>query len=351
MTRNSNVLTAVLLLCLLVASASSFPRNGATPLAFFSKSTSSSSSRIDTLASGILDRLRGGSTVELEEEAMGEEDDEDKDEEADDDPIPSIMSAQPVRLLIQTNWGNSVLDHRVELMAARTRNIGHLKKSISRQLPGRPPVLALELVYEGSVLDDEMLVDELMDEEDEDEDDDEEEDDASAKVLILNVIPPVDPKFAAELGPKVMTHMDDDDDRLTTEELVNAYFLNQAALARNSYLLTQPSSTPSSPLLRLEMQEQARLLQEQLQSQIPEQVWEASMQPPVASQHLEQRRGQRYRSGKGGARTNLRKSIQHNMNVVRVQDRLVIVCRTCDFVSNLVTHFIVCHVSVVGFAG
>jgi hypothetical protein len=316
MTRNSKVLTALLLLCMLVASVSSFPHNGATSLAFFSKSTSSSS-RIDTLASGIFDRLRGGSTVEVEEEAKEMEDDE--DEEADDQ-TPSIMSAQPVRLLIQTNWGNSVLDHRVELMAARTRDIAWLKKSVSRQLPGRPPVLGLELVYEGSVLDDEMLVDELM-EDDEDEDDDD-QDENEAKVLILNVIPPVDSKFATELYPKVI--MEDDDDRLTTEELVDAYFLNQAALARNSVLLTQPSSTPSSPLLRLEMQEQARLLREQLQSQIPAEVWEASMQPAIASQQLEQRRGQRYRSGKGGARTSLRKSIQHNMNIVCVHSMVVI---------------------------
>jgi hypothetical protein len=196
----------------------------------------------------------------------------------------------------------------------------------------------LELVYEGSILDNEMLVDELMEDDDEDEDeDDQEENDEKYKLLILNVIPPVDPKFATELGPKLQPHMmDEDDDRLTTEELVDAYFLNQAALARNSYLLTQPSSTPFSPLLRLEMQEQARLLREQLQSQIPEQVWEASMQPAVASQHLEERRGQRYRSGKGGARTSLRKSLQHNMNIVRVASKLcVCVCwrSVCVFLT------------------
>jgi hypothetical protein len=318
MTRNSNVLTALSLLCLLVASVASFPRNGATSLAFFSKSTSSSS-RIDTLESGIMDRLRGGSAVEVEEPVKEKEAVEDEEEES----IPSILSAQPVRLLVQTNWGNSVLDHRVELTTQRTRNIASLKKSVSRQLPGKPPVLGLELVYEGSVLDDEMLVDELMED---DEDEDEEENDDTGIVLILNIVPPVDPKFATELYPKIVS--EEDDNRLTTEELVEAYCLNQAALARNANLLTQPSSTPASPLLRLEMKEQARLLREQLQSQIEEKVWEASMQPAVASQHLEERRGQRYRSGKGGARTSLRKSIQHNMNIVRVQDGLAVCYRS-----------------------
>jgi hypothetical protein len=367
MARKRNVLTAklsLLLPCclLLVASVqvvSSLPRHGASSLAFVSKastppssisssgSSSSYNSRIDTdtlASSGIVDRLRGGSSVEVveEQQAKEEEDedaDDDNDEEEDEaDSTPSIMSAQPVRLWIQTNWGNSVLDHRVELTALRTRNIASLKKSVSRQLPGRPPVLGLELVYEGLVLDDEMLVDELMEDDDDDEDEDNDEDndndDETGKVLILNIIPPVDPKFATELVPKLQAHHmeEEGDDRLTTEELVEAYFLNQAALARNSYLLTQPfpsssstttTTTPTPPLLllRLEMREQARLLREQLQSQIPEQVWEESLQPVFSSHHhVEERRGQRYRSGKGGARTNLRKSIQHNMNIVRVQD-------------------------------
>jgi hypothetical protein len=273
--------------------------------------------------------LRGGSTAE----ATGEEGDDvsaEVDNELDDDEeitdeeakLASVMSTQPVKIYFQTNWGNAVLDHKLETNAARTRDVASLKKSASRLLPGRPPVLGLELVFEGRVLDDDMLVDELFDEddEDEDEDEDESEDDGPSKTLILNVLPPVDPKFATELGPKLRAHVEDDDDTLSTEELVDAYFLNQAAMSRNSQLLVDPNA-PSSPLLRLEVQELAKQLREQLQSQTPDEVWEASLAPVRKSHNTEERRGQRYRSGKGGARTNLKKSIQTNMNIVSTVQR------------------------------
>jgi hypothetical protein len=163
-----------------------------------------------------------------------------------------------------------------------------------------------------------MLVDELFDDDDdEDEDEDEDSDsDEPSKTLILNVVPPVDPKFATELAPKLRAHVEDDDDTLSTEELVEAFFLNQAAMSRNAQILASPS-LPSSPLLRLEIQEQAKQLREHFKSQIPEEVWQSSLEPVRKSHHTEERRGQRYRSGKGGARTNLKKSIQHNMNIVR----------------------------------
>ena len=56
---------------------------------------------------------------------------------------------------------------------------------------------------------------------------------------------------------------------------------------------------------------------EELKSQVPEDVWAASLEPVQKSHNTEERRGQRYRSGKGGARTSLKKSIQRNMNIVR----------------------------------
>ena len=282
--------------------------------------------------------LRGGSTAAAddddEEEEADEEDEEDAQQEEEEEP-PSLLNSKPAQLLVQTNWGNQVLDQRVELNAARTRNVASLKKSLSRLLPGRPPILGLELVYEGRALDDEMLVDELFDEddeEDEDEEDGAEENAGPSKTLILNAIPPVDPKFATELASQLKAHAEDDEDTMSTEELVEAYFLNQAAMARNSQLLADPN-LESSPLLRLEIQEQAKQLKESLQSQIPEDVWQKSLEPVRKSHTTEERRGQRYRSGKGGARTNLKKSIQHNMNIVRAKpetncDSLVDVCLT-----------------------
>ena len=270
--------------------------------------------------------LRGGSTAEASEkdddiEEEAEEESNDDDEEEEQQQTVSTVSSQPVRLLIQTNWGNSVLDQRVELMAARTRNVASLKKSLSRLLPGRPPILGLELVSEGRVLDDETLVDDLFDDDDDDEEEEEDDDDGgengSHKLLVLNSVPPVDPKFATELISKLKPHVEDDSETLSTEELIDAYFLNQVAMSRNSLLLANPNME-SSPLLRLEIQEQAKKLREQLKGQVPDQVWETSLKPTQRSHHMEEYRGQRYRSGKGGARTNLKKSIQHNMNIVRL---------------------------------
>ena len=268
--------------------------------------------------------LRGGSLAaspddlknDVDEGIDENDDEEEEEEEEEDEEVAPTISAQPVRLMVQTNLGNSVLDQQVELMAARTRNVASLKKSLSRLLPGRPPILGLELVSEGRVLDDETLVDELFDDED-DDDDDEQEESGTGKLLILNSVPPVDPKFATELVSKLRAHVEEDSETLSTEEIIDAYFLNQVAMSRNSMLLADPN-VESSPLLRLEIQEQAKKLREQLKGQIPDQVWENSLKPSQRSHHMEEYRGQRYRSGKGGARTNLKKSIQHNMNIVRL---------------------------------
>jgi hypothetical protein len=327
---NNQCLLALLMICLAVACtanlASSTTSNRGTLFGIHHHQRHNNL-KLDSNNEQLFRLLRGGSTAEATEDG-GDEDaakatttteegvEQENDEEEDDAALASVMSSQPVRLLIQTNWGNSVVDHRVELMAARTRTVLSLKKSVSRQLPGRPNILDLELVCEGRVLEDEMLVDELFDDDEDDDDEDEEEDsDGVTKVLFLNTVPPVDPKFATELGPKLNAHVEDDDETLSTEELVDAYFLNLAAMSRNAQLLANPN-LPSSPLLRLEIQEQARQLREQLQSQIPTDVWERSLEPVRKSHHAEERRGQRYRSGKGGARTNLKKSIQHNLNIV-----------------------------------
>jgi len=263
-----------------------------------------------------IETLRGGSTPQQ----LAGEDDEDEEEnnDAEDDEeedSKASISSQPAKLLVKTNWGNPVLDVQVELDAARTRNVASLKKSLSRLLPNRPPMLSIQLVSEGRVLDDEMLVDDLFDEDDEDDEDEEGDNGESSKVLLLNSIPPVDPKFGIELISKLKTHMEDDADTLTTEELLEAYFLNQVAISRNGQLLDNPEAGSSSTLLWVEMKERADQLQEQLKSDVPEEVWQKCMEAVQRSQQKEEFRGQRYRSGKGGARTNLKKSIQHNLNI------------------------------------
>ena len=259
----------------------------------------------------------------------GNGDDDDGDENAITDSVKKL-----IKIVAKTNWGSSVLDHRVEITAAPTRDVASIKKSISRQLPGRPPELALQLIYEGRVLDDnEMLVFEIFEDEEDEEDDDEDEDvgpndDMQTRHLTLDIVPPVDPKFATELAMQ-LTAESTSDDYLSTSELIEAYFLNQAAMAHNSRLLVDPNASASSssesvsPMLRLEMQSQAKKLQELLKSSVDEKVWEKSLQPVESkSLHTGERRGQRYRSGKGGASTNLRQSIQHNLNIVRDEPHL-----------------------------
>ena len=284
----------------------------------------------------LLTSLRGGSE-EVEEDAGDEEVDasEEDDEDTTPEKIPAIASMEPVRLIISTNWGNSIIDQSIELTPARTRDVASLKKSLSKQLPGRPPVVALDLVYEGRILDDETLVDEFFedeDEEDEDEDDVEEGNEPNRK-LTLNLVPPVDPKFATELGPKLVYRSDDDDEEyardplgaageLTADELVDAYYMNQVAMSRNAQLLADPND-PSSPFLRLTMQEQARELREQLQSETPADVWEKCMEvrdETGSNNPREEWRGQRYRSTKGGVSRQLKTIIQTNMNVVRMKN-------------------------------
>lgn len=258
---------------------------------------------------------RGGSTTEVDQEEVEVLDTaelQDENQESQDDTLPSV-SSQPMKILIKTNFRNSVLDEKVELMAARTRDVSSLKKSLSRLLPGRPPILGLQLLHEGRILDDDELVDELLDGEDEDEEMDSEEE--NAIVLVLNSIPPVNPKFATELAPQLKSHLEGDDDTLTTEELIDAYFLNQASIMNNAQLLAHPSQ-PVHSSFTFDLMEQAEEMKAQMKSQTKEEDWEASLQPVRKRHNLEERRGQRYRSGKGGARTNLKKSIQTNMNIV-----------------------------------
>eukprot|EP00980_Cylindrotheca_fusiformis_P009511 scaffold2077_cov119-Cylindrotheca_fusiformis.AAC.14 len=253
-------------------------------------------------------KLRGGTAIEAED-GKGNDTSGDVVESDGND----MKDKGPISFLIQTNWGNSVVDQQVELKAARNRNVTSLKNSISRLLPGRPPILGLELVAEGRVLDNDLLVGELFD--DDDDDDGEEKEGDMSRTLILNSVPPVDPKFATDLAPKLKAHAEDDTETLSTDELLEAYFLNQAAMSVNGQLLQNPE-LELTPLLRLEVQEQARRFREQLKAETPAQVWESSLAPVRKSRHTEEYRGQRFRSGKGGARTNLKKSIQHNLNIV-----------------------------------
>jgi len=277
--------------------------------------------------------LRGGSIVEEieKEDDAGDNEDEDEDEDTTTkvtEKTSSIASMGTVQLFISTNWGNSVIDHKVELKSKRTKTIADLKKSLTKQLPGRPPMLALDLVYEGRILDEETLMEELF--EDEDDDEEEEEDNEPHRKLTLNIVPPVDPKFMTELGPKLMFYSDDVDDdnnfiinsatdidSLTTTALIDAYYLNQVAMSLNAHLLADPN-TPSSPYTRLESIEQGRQMRDELCAQIGPEKWEKLMKVTTEksrNDNKEEWRGERYRSGKGGVTTQLKTTLQTNLNV------------------------------------
>lgn len=285
------------------------------------RATSATIVAVDTDSDGIEDNI-----------SKDEDDDEDEEEQETETESSTESSTinQRVALSIQTNWGSRILDLSLELEAARSKNIRNIKERVAKQMPGRPPVLGLQFVYEGRVLDDDVLLDELFDDDDDDvhvdDDDDEEEggkSSSSTKILILNVVPPVEPHFAVELESMISPHSVDDNRTLTTEDLINAYFLNQLAMTRNAELLANPdsdassssSSLLSSPVMRLQMRHKAEQLKQQLQREIPTEIWKKAVEP--VPKHTEEYRGNRYRSGRGGAKTNFRRSLQTNFNVVR----------------------------------
>jgi len=308
---------------------------------------------------------RGGSTVEeLEGEDPSYDDnvmevdstmvtESAEDDAARDDNPPSNnnIATGSVHLLFLTNWGNSVIDHKIELSSKRTKTVADLKKSLSKQLPGKPPILVLELVFEGRILDDETLVEELFeDEDDEDYDNDIDDDDSEgpSRKLTLNIVPPVDPKFMTELGPKLKFHSDDAGDdydsignrnnyavdystnieSLSTTDLVDAYYLNQVAMGLNSNLISNPN-TRSSPFTRLESIDEARRLREDLCTQVGTDKWKELVEinddddtdtniikkSGDKRRNKEEWRGERYRNGKGGVTNQFKTTLQTNLNV------------------------------------
>lgn len=278
--------------------------------------------------------LRGGSTENEEEESEekesdneevseSEEETESEDEtvdsdfdeqesESDDDeesPLSSVISSEPLSVTIKTNLGNKVVDQSIELLVSRTRDIASVKNTLSRQLPGRPPASAVVLMSGPRVLGDEELVDELVDEED-DDDEDEDGEGTNTLVLTLDMVPPVDPKFATTL------HLEE----MTTSEILDAYAANAAAMYNNAQSLVSGSSADKAfGSLSTQLRHEAYRIRDQIASSFPESALAKLEEttPPHETQAVEQRRGQRYRSGRGGAKTNMRRTIQRNLNVVR----------------------------------
>ena len=153
----------------------------------------------------------------------------------------------PVKLTISTNLSSphSILDQKLEFTASRKRSILSIKQAISKTMVGRPylgcggELLGRHLIlrYNGQVLEDADLIEEVVAglEEDDDEEeheeggsdsdneeDDEDDDDIVKLKFTLDILPPMDSKFGIEFMEKA--------NKLSTQELVDAYCMNVAGM-------------------------------------------------------------------------------------------------------------------------
>jgi len=177
---------------------------------------------------------------EEEEDEMEDSDDEESEEEEEEDVASTPLSSSPVKVIIRTGLKSSLLDQSIELTCSRKRDVASLKTSVSRQMRGRPPPSTLTLLHHNRALSDDELVDELAPDEDDDDEDyaDDDDDDMVKLHLMLDNVPPIDPKFATEL-PERMNKMSDSD-------LLDAYVTNVIAMQRNNAQLLKTSLQSSS---------------------------------------------------------------------------------------------------------
>lgn len=282
--------------------------------------------------------LRGGSVATQDggEDDEGESNAEDAEESGDDadEKAPEPISKEPVSIMIQTNLGNSLVDQSIELNVQRSRTVASLKESVRRQLPGKPPVSSMRLVMDGKTLDESMIVNDLID--DDDDEDEEDESDSKTLVLLLDMIPPVDPKFMTQIEERLPD--------MTTSELLQAFAVNEAALLKNAVFLEQESMQPvSSPektlnedetegapaessagttsgILYLELREEATRIRKDMEqtvlaSETARRILEDDQPPSQQSVQVEVR-GQRIRVPRMGGRTTMiKEQIQRNLNV------------------------------------
>ena len=293
----------------------------------------------------LLQVLRGGSSMVDDEDsdeegyvtaAEDESEDESESEEEEEAPAPTNTTATssaakpPIPVTIKTHTNSKILDQSIELPTVkRSRTIQSIKQSVSRQLPSRPPMQAIQILHEGHILDDETLIEDILDEEDEDE---EEDDEQSGLVLYLDMIPPVDPKFVPELDRKL--------NDWTTSELLAAYAINEAAIHQNTILITQDedreededsdddeeeedaeerlTAAPSTPV-NAAIKQRAEKIQRDLEATIlntdsAKRLLAEPLPPNQQAKHGVEIRGNRQRDIAGGG-ANLKRNFQRNFNV------------------------------------
>jgi hypothetical protein len=255
------------------------------------------------------------------DEAEEEESEEDEDEESTTTATtsPPSFSSEPLTVTIKTNLQNPLIDQSIELLVTPSRTISSVKQTLSRMLPSRPPASLLRLTHDSVLVSDDEIVSELVEDDEDDEDDEEERD----LTLILDIVPPVDPKFAVEAVSKMQ--------ELSTMDLLEAYAANAAAMNANTAAMLKTSTTSSdeeediindgiSPLYSVHLRQQALALQHQLESRYTSEQLESWREPPKLAEEAQRQveiRGQRVRVGsKGGARSSVKRTLQRNLNIV-----------------------------------
>jgi len=295
------------------------------------------------------------SEEEETEDESEEEDEESEDEDTDDESVPDTpLSSSPVKVVISTGLKSSILDQSLELTCSRKRDVASLRVSVSRQLRGRPPPSTVRLLLGNRILRDEELVDEIApdedDEDEDDDDDDEDDDDDMVKVhLILDIVPPIDPKFATELPERI--------EKMSDSELLDAYVTNVVAMQRNNAELLKASlkaspttdgddveggdeekeeDTPISTTVlpdSVSMRMDAMTMRERMLENFPEDVVKrlqevaegenvddvegaqmGGVSDPALAESIK-RKGRRNVALKGGATMNVKRSLQRNLNI------------------------------------
>ena len=277
----------------------------------------------------------------IEEEDEGEPDvDEEEEEESEENENAASTSSLPVKVTLKTSLSNNILiDQSIELTASPTRTVESLKQSVSRQFKSRPPMDAIILRLDGQLLHDDTLVQDLVDEEDEDdeEDDDDEDDDLAKLTIIVDMVPPVDPKFGTEMRERL--------DVMTNEEVLDAYIANLASMHQNSVDLMKPrttakddddeedeegkesSSTEPVPQANLAMQQYSLMLKDQIMESLSEREQELLKKTDTPSSPQEDdlesyggdmllKESMKRKKRRGGATANVKRALQKNLNIV-----------------------------------
>lgn len=137
------------------------------------------------------------------------------------------------------------IDQQLEVIVSPESNIYSLKKTIFRRFCGKPPIQLIVLTVDGVdndiILDDNLTVKEIMDEYYEDMIEWNELDGGEGLRLriVVDIIPPVDPKFGIQFIEKVGD--------MSIQDLIKAYTANWVCLRYNSkYILASSFSNDKS---------------------------------------------------------------------------------------------------------